>query len=288
MKRLLVLVSLAALLVLALGSVAHAAAVGKSTGQSRADVLHYWTDARMKDARPVERAAKANAGKPGPSSRPIPSRRLRRVRPTRRSRRTRTARSTSPKAAPTTSARARRWTARTRASLDGRPLRQRRAGRFYTNWMFVPAYLNGRRALRPVHRIAAPIHARLGGFGRLPLRPRRSGRRGPRAERAEADCRPRRRPRSEHRRVGADEYTLYGYPQAASRSTARRSAAAVAVTASSIPIRRPPSDRRGLQHDRRIQRRRLADAAGAVASVDSSATRRQERHVRSAAGTGGG
>lgn len=54
MRRMGIIGLLAAVAVIALSAVAHAAPVSKATGQSRADVLRYWTAARMKAAVPVE------------------------------------------------------------------------------------------------------------------------------------------------------------------------------------------------------------------------------------------
>ncbi len=63
MKRLAVLVVLAALTSLALAVSAQArSVVAKRVGQSRADVTRYWTDARMRAALPIERARPGGGG----------------------------------------------------------------------------------------------------------------------------------------------------------------------------------------------------------------------------------
>lgn len=144
LRRLHAVVLIAVFLVLALGSVAHAAAVGKATGQTRADVLHYWTDAKMKDAVPVERAAKPNAGKPGPSAPTYPYTAL--------------TPGTPYTSFPTnTNGKVYFTEGRTNYVCSGTALASSNQsvvwtaghcvnagpGAFHTNWMFVPAYLNG-------------------------------------------------------------------------------------------------------------------------------------------------
>ena len=144
MKRLSGLLLLVAILSLALGSVAHAAAVGKATGQSRADVLHYWTDARMNGAVPVERAAKPSSGKPGGQTTTYPYTALTPATPY----------TSSPT---NTNGKVYFTEGRTNYVCSGTALASANEsvvwtaghcvnagpGAFHTNWMFVPAYLNG-------------------------------------------------------------------------------------------------------------------------------------------------
>src|SRR4051794_14519561 len=145
MNRLAALLVLVVLAMLATAAAAGAAAVGKATGQSRAAVVQYWTDARMKDAIPVERAGKPQAGKPGgPKATTYPYTALTQPTPY-----TSSPTNTNGKvyftegnanyvcsgpalASPNSSV---VWTAG--HCVNAGP------GAFHPNWMFVPAYLNG-------------------------------------------------------------------------------------------------------------------------------------------------
>jgi hypothetical protein len=142
MNRLTALLVLVVLALLATASAAGAAAVGKATGQSRAAVVHYWTDARMNDAIPVERAGKPQAGKPGgPNATTYPYTALTQQTPY-----TSSPTNTNGKVyftegnanyvcSGTALVNSVVWTAG--HCVNAGP------GAFHTNWMFVPAYLNG-------------------------------------------------------------------------------------------------------------------------------------------------
>ncbi len=141
MKRA-VLVPLTLVLALVPGAAAHAAAVGKATGQSRAEVVSYWTAAKMKSAVPRERAKPGGAG--GGKTQTYPY----------------TALAPSPPytAYPTsTNGKVFFTEGTTRYVCSGTALASANKsvvwtaghcvnagpGPFHTNWMFVPAYLNG-------------------------------------------------------------------------------------------------------------------------------------------------
>ena len=143
MKRVSVVAGLAVVLAFVLGGVARAA-VKKTTGQSRSEVVHFWTDSRMNAAVPVERAGKgaANAGKP--TATPYPFTALTPPQPY-----TTFPTNTNGKVyftegktnyvcsgtALSSSNLSVVWTAGHCVNKGG--------GAFHTNWMFVPAYLNG-------------------------------------------------------------------------------------------------------------------------------------------------
>jgi len=145
MNRLPALLVLLVLAMLATASAAGAAAVGKATGQSRAAIVHYWTDARMKNAIPAERAGKPQAGKPGgPKRVTYPYTALTPPTPY----------TSSPT---NTNGKVYFTEGNTNYVCSGTALASANSsvvwtaghcvnagpGAFHTNWMFVPAYLNG-------------------------------------------------------------------------------------------------------------------------------------------------